>query len=141
MKRMNARNFRLTSFAAALAGLIISSWPVAAAPVDGKWAIQDLILEIYDCQNFVCGRVAWTKDPHRRELDCGRTIVWGLSPSGPETWDHGSIYDTTDGNTYGLKASLNPDGTLQARIFRGIPLLGKTEILRRVGLKPQSGWC
>jgi uncharacterized protein (DUF2147 family) len=138
---MNARNLRLTSFVAALAGLIISSWPVVAAPVDGKWAIQDLILEIYDCQNFVCGRVAWTKDPHRRELDCGRTIVWGLSPSGPETWDHGSIYDTTDGNTYRLKASLNPDGTLQARIFRGIPLLGKTEILRRVGSKPQSGWC
>jgi hypothetical protein len=63
-------------------GLKISSWPVAAAPVDGKWAIQDLILEIYGCQNFVCGRVAWTKDPHRRELDCGRTIVWGLSRRG-----------------------------------------------------------
>jgi len=138
---MNARNLRLACFAAALAGLITRSQPVAAAPVDGRWAVQDLILEIYDCQNLLCGRVAWTKDPHRRELDCGRTIVWGLAPSGPETWDHGSIYDTTDGNTYRLKASLNPDGTLQARIFRGIPLLGKTEILRRVESKPQSGWC
>jgi uncharacterized protein (DUF2147 family) len=136
------RKLKLTSFAAAAAaGLIISSRPVSAAPVDGTWAIQDLILEIYDCQNTVCGRVAWTKDPQRRKLDCGRTIVWGLSPSGPETWDNGSIYDTTDGNTYRLKASLNPDGTLQARIFRGVPLLGKTEILHRVGLRSQSGWC
>jgi hypothetical protein len=58
------RKLKLTSFAAAAAaGLIINSRPVSAAPVDGTWAIQDLILEIYDCQNTVCGRVAWTKIP------------------------------------------------------------------------------
>jgi uncharacterized protein (DUF2147 family) len=136
---MGLRKLILAAFAGA--GLIFASWPVLAAPVQGTWAIKDLILEIYDCQNFVCGRVAWTKDPQRRKLDCGRTIVWSLSPSGPEKWDHGSIYDTTDGNTYRLNASLNPDGTLQARIFRGVPLLGETEVLRRVSSRPQSGWC
>jgi uncharacterized protein (DUF2147 family) len=130
----------------ALAGIVAASmmtcsWPASAAPVEGAWAIHDLILEIYQCQNFMCGRVAWVKDPHRRKQDCGRTIVWGLSASGPETWSDGSIYDTTDGNTYRLNATLNPDGTLHARIFRGIPLLGKTEILRRVEARSQPGWC
>ena len=113
----------------------------AASPVEGAWAVQDLILEIYQCQDLVCGRVAWVKDPNRRKMDCGRTIVWGLSPSGPDTWDDGSIYDTTDGNTYRLNATLNPDGTLHARIFRGIPLFGKTEILRRVAAPSRSDWC
>jgi uncharacterized protein (DUF2147 family) len=130
----------------ALAGMVAASMmtcprPGSAAPVEGAWAIHDLILEIYQCQDFMCGRVAWVKDPHRRKQDCGRTIVWGLSASGPETWSDGSIYDTTDGNTYRLNAALNPDGTLHARIFRGIPLLGKTEILRRVQARSQPGWC
>jgi uncharacterized protein (DUF2147 family) len=127
--------------ALAVAGLIISSGPASAAPVEGMWAVQDLILNIYSCQDQVCGRIAWTKDARRRQTDCGRTIVWGLSASGPETWDGGSIYDTTDGNTYRLNAALNPDGTLHARIFRGIPLLGKTEILRRVAARLKPEWC
>jgi uncharacterized protein (DUF2147 family) len=110
----------------ALAGIVAASMmtcsgPASAAPVEGAWAIHDLVLEIYQCQDFMCGRVA--------------------SASGPETWSDGSIYDTTDGNTYRLNATLNPDGTLRARIFRGIPLLGKTEILRRVKARSQPGWC
>jgi uncharacterized protein (DUF2147 family) len=133
---------KITAFAGMVAALMMmGSWPASAGPVEGAWAIDDLILEIYQCQDFMCGRVAWVKDPHRRKLDCGRTIVWGLSASGPETWDDGSIYDTTDGNTYRLNASLNADGTLHARIFRGIPLFGKTEILRKVASRSQPGWC
>jgi uncharacterized protein (DUF2147 family) len=127
--------------AASVALMMPTVGKAGASPVDGDWAIQDLILEIYSCQNSFCGRVAWVKDPHRRQLDCGRTIVWGLTPSGPEQWDGGSIYDTTDGNTYRLKATLDADGTLHARIYRGIPMLGKTEVLRKVASRSQSGWC
>lgn len=132
---------RVTAFAGLVAASIAGCGQARAAPVDGAWAIQDLILNIYQCETSVCGRVAWVKDPKRRQLDCGRTIVWGLTPSGPGTWDNGSIYDTTDGNTYRLNATLNPDGTLHARIFRGIPIFGKTEILRRVSSQSQPGWC
>jgi uncharacterized protein (DUF2147 family) len=81
------------------------------------------------------------KDPQRRRLDCGRTIVWGLSPAGPAAWSGGSIYDPTDGNTYRLNATLQPDGTLHARIFRGVPLFGKTEVLRKVPPRSMDGWC
>jgi uncharacterized protein (DUF2147 family) len=130
---------------AAFAGIVVTSIitcaPSRAAPVEGAWAIHDLILDIYRCEAFICGRVAWVKDPKRRQQDCGRTIVWGLSASGPATWDDGSIYDTTDGNTYRLSATLSSDGTLRARIFRGIPMFGKTEILRKVSWRSQPGWC
>jgi uncharacterized protein (DUF2147 family) len=133
---------KITVFAGIVAAsIMMGCWPASAGLVEGAWAIHDLILEIYQCQDLMCGRVAWVKDPHRRKLDCGRTIVWGLSPSGPETWGDGSIYDTTDGNTYRLNATLDPDGTLHARIFRGVPLFGKTEILRRVEARSQPGWC
>ena len=109
----------------------LTAWsaPLCTVPVEGTWKIHDLVLDVFNCQEAVCGKVVWTKSPQRREADCGRTIVWGLSPDGPQAWSGGSIYDTTDGNTYRLSATLEPDGTLHARIYRGVPLLGKTEAL------------
>ncbi|MEA2790157.1 MAG: hypothetical protein QOG73_2563 [Acetobacteraceae bacterium] len=139
LKTMALRYVRWVAISATIAGMIIPA--AVASEVEGAWAVQDLILQLYSCQGSVCGRVAWTKDPHRRQTDCGRTIVWGLTPSGPETWDGGWIYDPTDGNTYRLKAALDSDGTLHARIFRGVPLLGKTEILRKVAFRSEPGWC
>jgi uncharacterized protein (DUF2147 family) len=127
--------------AAMVIALMAGSAPARASPVDGNWAIRDLVLEIFNCQQSVCGKVVWTKDPQRRRLDCGRTIVWGLSPVGPEAWSGGSIYDPTDGNTYRLSATLQPDGTLHARIYRGAPLFGKTEVLRKVSTRSLDGWC
>jgi uncharacterized protein (DUF2147 family) len=112
-----------------------------ASSVDGAWIIRNLVLNIFDCQNMVCGRIAWLRDPHRRPIECGKTIVWGLSSDGPSTWGNGSIFDPDDGKTYRLSASLQPDGTLQARIYKGIPLFGKTEVLRRVDLKSFAETC
>jgi uncharacterized protein (DUF2147 family) len=123
-------------------GSMACSGSAAASPsVDGSWAIRDLVLDIFNCQNAVCGRIVWTKDPQQRQKDCGRTIVWGLSQAGPETWSGGSIYDPTDGNTYRLSATLQPDGTLHARIYQGVPWFGKTEVLRRVESRSMGGWC
>jgi len=112
-----------------------------ASSVDGSWKVRDLVLDIFSCQQSVCGKVAWTKDPRRREIDCGKTIVWGLFQTAPDRWSHGSIYDTTDGNVYRLSASLEPNGTLRARIYTGVPLFGKTEILTRVAPRSLDGWC
>jgi uncharacterized protein (DUF2147 family) len=127
--------------AAAALGLFVCSPSNAETPVYGSWAIRDLVLDIFNCQGLMCGKVVWTKDPERRRQDCGRTIVWGLSQAGPESWAGGSIYDTTDGNTYRLSATLQPDGTLHARVFRGLPLFGETEVLKRVPPRSLDGWC
>jgi hypothetical protein len=60
------------------------------------------------------------------------TIVWGLEPTGPNEWS-GSIVDPNDRTIYRLSAVFDPDGTLHG-VFRGIPMVGKTEILTRVDL-------
>jgi uncharacterized protein (DUF2147 family) len=113
----------------------------AASSVDGTWVIQDLILNIFDCQNLVCGRIVWIKDPARRPSECGQTIVWGLASTGPAEWTGGSILDPDDGKIYRLAATLQPDGTLHARIYKGVPLLGQTKILRRTDLRSVTGQC
>jgi uncharacterized protein (DUF2147 family) len=136
-----ARAYGSISIVAVATALIAWCAPAGAAPVEGTWKVQDLVLDVFNCQKAFCGKVVWTKSPQRRQADCGRTIVWGLSPDGPQTWSGGSIYDTTDGNTYRLSATLEPDGTLHARIYRGVPLLGKTEVLTRVPPRSLDGWC
>lgn len=112
-----------------------------ASHVDGTWMIRDLVLHIFDCQHAVCGRIVWIGDAARRLAQCGKTIVWGLEQKGPNEWTEGSILDPDDGNTYRLSATLESDGTLHARIFKGIPLFGRTEILKRVDVQTLTGRC
>ena len=113
----------------------------AVSTVSGTWIIKDLILRIFDCQDRVCGQIVWLRDQTRRPSQCGRIIVWGLKASGQNVWQDGSILDPDDNNIYRLSAVFEPDGTLRARIFRGIPLIGKTEVLKRVDLRPFTGQC
>ncbi len=113
----------------------------AALPVSGTWIIRDLVLRIFDCESRVCGRIVWLRNPARRPSQCGLTIVWGLTAKGPNEWDEGSILDPDKQTVYRLSARFEPDGTLHARIFKGVPLLGRTEVLRRVDLREYSGQC
>ena len=114
----------------------------AAEPtVDGTWIIRDLVLHIFTCQSKVCGRIVWLRDATRRPSQCGKTIVWGLEPSGPNAWSGGAILDPDDNKIYRLSATLESDGTLRARIFKGIPIFGATEVLKRVDIKSFAGQC
>jgi uncharacterized protein (DUF2147 family) len=113
----------------------------AAKTVSGTWKIQDLVLHIYDCRSRVCGRIVGIEDPARRRSDCGRIIVWGLAGNGPNKWDGGSILDPDDNDVYQLSAVFQSDGTLHARIYKDFPMLGQTEILRRVDLRSLRGQC
>jgi hypothetical protein len=97
-----------------------------ASSVDGTWIIQDLALYIFDCQPAVCGQIVWIKDASRRASQCGKTIIWGLEAKGPAEWTGGSILDPDNGKTYRLSATYEPDGTLHAQIFVGVPLFGKS---------------
>jgi hypothetical protein len=59
----------------------------------------------------------------------------------PSVWTGGSILDPNDGKTYRLSATYELDGTLRARIFMGVPIFGKTEILKRIDTKSLPGLC
>jgi uncharacterized protein (DUF2147 family) len=136
-----ARQFAAASLLATLVLLTTSIQGVEASRADGEWMVKDLVLSIFDCDHLVCGRIAWLKDPARRPFQCGKTIVWGLVGRGPNEWTGGSILDPDDGRTYQLSAKLQADDTLNARIFKGVPLLGKTEVLKRIDLRALTDRC
>jgi uncharacterized protein (DUF2147 family) len=126
---------------AGLVFLIIGFGRAEASQADGTWRIHNLILSIYDCQQLVCGRVIWLSDAAKRPSQCGQTIIWGLAPAAKNEWTGGAILDPNDGEIYRLSATYEPDGTLHARIFKGTPLFGKTEILNRVDVRNFTGQC
>jgi uncharacterized protein (DUF2147 family) len=126
---------------AALVWICVAPLKADASTVDGTWKIRNIVLDIFDCRNQVCGRIVWMHDPQRRAAECGKTIVWGLAPDGPSRWAGSWIFDPDNGTTYHLSASLQVDDTLRARIYEGISLFGKTEILMRVKARSLSGWC
>jgi uncharacterized protein (DUF2147 family) len=126
---------------AALASPVAGLGSANASQVDGTWIINNLVLHIFDCKKLVCGQIVWIKDAARRPSQCGRTIVWGLRATGPDEWTEGSIVDPDNETTYRLSATFEPDGTLRARVFKGVPIFGKTEILRRVDLRKLEGRC
>jgi uncharacterized protein (DUF2147 family) len=122
-------------------------WPFIGAAnaegstMNGTWRIENMVLELFDCQQLVCGRIVWIGEVAKRPTQCGKTIVWGLVQRGPTAWQGGAILDPNDGKTYRLSATFQPNGELRARIFEGIELLGKTKMLKRVDVNSLSGWC
>lgn len=63
----------------------------------------------------------------------------GTSSTGPERMGRWFDLDPDDGRIYRLAARLETDGTLHARIFKGVPLFGRTEILTRVDIRSLTG--
>ena len=133
---------------------------VASAGIpQGVWLIDnEAAVQIFDCRNLLCGRILWLsipRDPQSR-LDrdkknpepalrqrplCGLTILWGLRPTGPDRWTDGWFYNPDDGDTYNISAELRSADTIDARIYLGDPLLGKTKTLHRVPHGTSNGWC
>ncbi len=127
--------------AVVLVSLVVGFGTAEASQADGTWRIRNLVLRIYDCQQSICGRIVWMKDAAKHPTQCGQTIIWGLAPATQNEWAGGSILDPNDGKIYQLSATYEPDGTLHARIFKGIALFGKTEILNRVDVRNFTGQC
>lgn len=135
-------NWRRTScLSAVLLFLLIGLGKADASQADGTWMVQNLVLHIFDCEQLVCGRIVWIKDAAKRSSQCGKTIIWGLAATAQNEWTGGAILDPNDGKTYRLSATYESNGTLHARIFTGIPLFGKTEILNRVDVRNFTGQC
>jgi uncharacterized protein (DUF2147 family) len=139
MAPMNCR--RTARILAVLASLVIGFGTAEASQADGTWRVHNLVLRIYECQQSICGRIVWLKDVAKRPSQCGQTIIWGLAPAAQNEWTGGAILDPNDGRIYQVSATYELDGTLHARIFKGIPLFGKTEILSRVDVRNFTGQC
>jgi uncharacterized protein (DUF2147 family) len=127
--------------AACMSAAVISEGAEATPPADGQWMIRNLVINIFDCADLVCGRIVWLGEPAKRTSQCGRTIIWGLERQSPSVWTGGSILDPNDGKTYRLSATYEADDTLHARIFIMAPIFGKTEILKRIDVKSLPDLC
>jgi uncharacterized protein (DUF2147 family) len=65
----------------------------------------------------------------------GILIIWGLIYDDGE-YSSGYAYNPRDGKTYRLKAELIASDTLRIRGYLGIPLLGKSQVWKRMRVQP-----
>lgn len=150
---------------AVAAALIVLAGPGLAAPSadpQGVWMVEDEVaLAVARCgAGALCGRVVWLRSPRdgagRPKRDamnpdaalrgrplCGLTVLDGLLPvpGEPGRWAAGSFYDPRTGRGYDLMATLASADVLVARVYVGMPFLGKDQTLRRVRRTGGEGWC
>ncbi len=75
--------------------------------------------------------VTYKKDIHNpdpalrsRELK-NYTLITGLVYKDGK-WTNGKIYNFNDGNSYDVNIELKSDGLMHMRVFKGVPILGRT---------------
>jgi uncharacterized protein (DUF2147 family) len=132
-----------------------------ANAIVGLWEVEDTTgkIEIYPCGDRFCGRIAWIKEPlypledpggmagkplldrenPKKELrnrpQLGLQIMEGYTYRSANLWEHGTIYNTENGNTYRSKLSLKSPDRLELRAFIGISLFGGSTIWKRVSTR------
>ncbi len=117
--------------------------------ITGQWltAEDESVVEIYKCENTLCLRIVWLKEPFRddgtQKVDennpdtekrtneiIGMIIGSGFEYQGDKLWEGGNIYDPNSGKTYSCKIKLEGD-ELKVRGFIGVSLFGRTEMWKR----------
>ena len=136
--------YRIAALMFAILGIL--PWQDAGAelpPPDGTWLVsQRVAFDIFPCKGALCGKISWLRNPAlRTRTMCGRTIVWGLTSAGPSQWNDGWFFDPENSETYRVSARVETIDRISARIYRGIPLFGRTEILTRIQARSLPGWC
>jgi uncharacterized protein (DUF2147 family) len=137
----------------ALLGAALPGNALAGDPT-GVWLTEhrDAAVAIDPCGGDValmlCGRIVWlqnaTDESGRRRLDsrnpdplrrsrpvCGLVVMGGLSPSGPDSWHGGTVYNPQDGRIYSGDMTMLSGTTLRVRAYLGVPFLGESQIWTR----------
>jgi len=134
--------------------------PVLGADGDrvlGLWKTpdDDCKIEIFQCGDKYCGRIAELQEPNypaddkegmagRPKVDrenpdptlrsrplIGLVLMEGFTYVGKDVWEKGTIYNPDDGRSYKCKLTLSTPDRLQVRGYIGIPLLGGTSTWKR----------
>lgn len=112
---------------------------------------QTVAVRIFQCQDYLCGRIIWLKKPldkagkpkrdhhnpdesQRNRPLCGLKILRHFKPAGDNRWDSGIIYNPSDGSVYRSVMRLKSDGTLEVRGYVGLPLFGKSITWKRADI-------
>lgn len=155
--------------------LLAAAFTVSAAPmfanaagtdpsaVLGFWMAESkkLAVEIYPCEDNLCGKIAWLAKPYRKDGKvkrddrnpntalrdrpyCGIEVIRNLKAKNNGTWENGRVYYPKKGETYNIDIELNGNNRLDLRAYLGIRLLGKSETWTRpepgqsLGCVPES---
>ena len=129
--------------------IMLQAAGAAAGEVDGVWEVEDgdAHVQIWMCEQSLCGDLVWLKAPQdwegRPRRDAvnedprlrgrplsGVELLEGFKRTAPNRWEGGRIYNPRDGQTYRVDVELTAADALRVR---GCQLLfcGE-EIWRRV---------
>jgi len=138
------------ALAAAIAIVAAPSFAPASEPdpsgLLGLWMAESrkVAIEIYPCEEHLCGKVAWVIKPYRNNGDfkrdkrnpdpalrqrgyCGIEVITGLKPKRADYWRSGRFYYPKKGKTFDVDIKLKGGDRLELRVYLGIRLLGMTE--------------
>jgi uncharacterized protein (DUF2147 family) len=130
-----------------LSSIAMSHPALAQSSILGNWQPpeRDSIVEIYVCEDKVCGRVVELDEPLdddgnpktdisnrdkalRSRPILGMELLAGFTMKEPGDYREGQIYNPRDGKLYKAVLTVRKDGTLKVRGYVGVPALGKTQI-------------
>ncbi|MGI9223010.1 MAG: DUF2147 domain-containing protein [Woeseiaceae bacterium] len=148
---MNPARLKLLLAVALLAGLTGPADSVSGTvpAIDGTWLSGDGDgwIEISTTRDTLSGIIAGSPNasPERPDTDeknpdpalrdrplVGLELFAGFEYDGNGRWSGGTIYDPNSGKTYRCIVTVVDEETLKVRGYVGVPLLGRTEIWKRV---------
>jgi uncharacterized protein (DUF2147 family) len=140
-----------------LAAVVLSAIPLVAGaerpsdPAHGYWLTENrkAIVRIAPCGGDTCGRMVWVENAvddsgrpkrdskntdvaKRQRTICGLELVGGLSRADEGAWQDGWLYNPRDGGTYSAEIRAVSQSELEVRGYRGVSVLGKSQIWTRV---------
>jgi len=138
--------------------LLTAATPFAAGPNDisGIWKtdMDEAKVEIYMCEDKICGKIIWLKNPLYTESSegdvgfpvidhknpdpalrnrpvIGLRILEGFIAKGENNWEDGTFYDPKSGKTYKGKMHLAAPDRLELRGYLLIPFFGRSSVWTR----------
>ena len=125
---------------------LFSGFALASSPL-GLWTTIDeksgkkrAVVKFYNANNKLMGKIikiykepgdtdVCSKCPGRfkNKPTVGLNFIWGLTPTGKDSWAGGSILDFEKGKIYRFKMQLKGD-KLYVRGYLGTPLLGRSQV-------------
>jgi uncharacterized protein (DUF2147 family) len=125
--------------------LVLIGLVAPAGAQEGRWLTEsgNLEVEIAPCGEALCGTVARVvanrsmsdssaaMEPADKRPALGMKILSDFKPSGEKQWT-GEIYNRENAKTYRCRMTLVAPDQLEIRGYILLPLIGKTQIWRRV---------
>lgn len=133
-----------------------TAFSAGTSDILGLWKTEkgDVHLEFSPCEEKICGKIVWLKEPVYRDSKegpvgtakvdtknpdpalrsrplLGLEVMKHVTPAGEDMWEGGACYDPQSGKSYKCKMKLASPDRLEMRGFVGISLFGRDYVLVR----------